>query len=163
MKRCVAILETMWDWRSMTSNAGYKRAPRYFHINPDNHTGKRLYYFLDDKYSLLVTNVCRELVSGPNEHGKPNKVWLRNNLKRLMPIDLLLVCGNPAKETFAKVRSKHKFIENIPTIILMPHPAARIWSRDKLSLVKNTIKAKTYSRIAFEIKNRELMLYHGEV
>jgi len=153
MKRCVAILETMWDWLSMTSRAGYKQAPRYFHINPDNHTGKRLYYFLDDKYSLLVTNVCRELVSGPNEHGKPNKVWLRNNLKRLMPIDLLLVCGNPAKETFAKVRSR---FEDIPKIVTMPHPAARMWSKDKLKITRDCILDKKTRKMDISISNKEL-------
>ena len=31
--RVAAVLETMWDWRGMTSEAGYQEAPRWFRIN----------------------------------------------------------------------------------------------------------------------------------
>jgi hypothetical protein len=31
--KVVAVLESMWDWRQMTSGAGYKEAPRSFRIN----------------------------------------------------------------------------------------------------------------------------------
>ncbi len=85
----LAILETMWDWRAMTSEAGYARAPAFFSINPDNFSGRRLYRLLGDRLNtwLQVTNACPELVSGPNQHGKqlPHpaaRIWTTDALGR---------------------------------------------------------------------------------
>jgi hypothetical protein len=124
----VAILESMWDWRSLTSGAGYNQAPSYFRINPQNHSGKRLYRIVGDNH-LLVTNACRELVGGPNQHGKPDPEWLRGNLMKLdkLGIGILLVCGNVAQQTY----EKSGFLWKGPTIRMM-HPASRTWSNELL-------------------------------
>jgi hypothetical protein len=115
--RCLAVLETMWG--------GSGKAPGIFRINPDNFTGRRLYWFLGHK-DLWVTNACRELVSNARLHGTPDPEWLSTNLKRLS-YDLLLVCGKVAQQTFEKcgVRPPGR-------ILLMPHPAARTWTRASL-------------------------------
>ena len=126
MKRVVAILETMWDWRSMTSNAGYEQAPKFFRINPSNHSGRRLYKLIGSDAKLLVTNACKDLVSGPEHHGMPDSEWLRTNLSELEKhgFDLLLICGKVAQRTFKECKhiTKAKVLE-------IPHPAARGWSR----------------------------------
>ncbi|KKL93991.1 hypothetical protein LCGC14_1869190 [marine sediment metagenome] len=96
-RRVVAILETMWDWRGQTSGAGYGEAPRYFRINPQNHSGRRLYKLIGPDAKMLVTNACRELGKSAKDHGKPDPDWLRDNLQRLDNkmggFDTLLVCG----------------------------------------------------------------------
>lgn len=120
--KIVAVLESMWDWRQMTSGAGYKEAPRSFHINPDNYSGKRLYRIVGRDADLLVTNACRELCGSANHHGTPDPDWLRENLDILAPFDVLLVCGKVAQATYA--RSGYEFERKID----MPHPAARMWT-----------------------------------
>jgi hypothetical protein len=89
--KIVAVLESMWDWRQMTSGAGYKEAPRSFRINPDNYSGKRLYRIVGRDADLHVTNACRELCGSANHHGTPDPDWLRENLELLAPFDVLLV------------------------------------------------------------------------
>lgn len=143
--RAVAILETMWDWRSMTSEAGYAEAPRYFRINPDNFSGRRLYKLVGPDANLLVTNACRELVKSPKEHGKPNPSWLAENLRIIdtvegLPsqgaIDVLLVCGKVAQRTFAECG----FTTKHARVIEIPHPAARVWTREYIDQVAKSIQ-----------------------
>jgi len=116
----VAVLETMWG-----SVNG--RAPRAFHINPHNYSGRRLYKFVGSGARLLVTNACRELVNSARRHGKPDSQWLAANLRRLEPIRVLLVCGKVAQKAFKD--SGH------PTnarVFYLAHPAARNWTKAKL-------------------------------
>lgn len=133
VKLVVAVLETMWDWRQQTSEAGYKQAPRYFRISPANHSGRRLYKLVGDDARLLVTNACRELVSGPEQHGKGDAVWLRENLQLLDKgagrIDLLLVCGKIAQATYAKCC----YTPQQGCVLEMPHPAARLWTKQRIA------------------------------
>lgn len=134
-KKVVAILQVMWDWNSMTSDAGYvEQAPSYYRINPDNRTGSRLYAWLGKKgeyyNDLLVTNACPELVTSAKGRGKPDKKWLEENLRELWPFDTLLVCGRVAQETFAEV--PWNMIERSCRIVETPHPVARMWSNRSL-------------------------------
>lgn len=121
--KIVAVLESMWDWRQLTSGAGYQEAPRSFRINPHNYSGKRLYRIVGADADLHVTNVCRELVGSANHHGTPDPAWLRENLEILAPFDVLLVCGKVAQATYA--RCGHEFAN----LIKIPHPAARRWTQ----------------------------------
>lgn len=126
-KRIVAILETMWDWRGMTSDAGYTEAPRFFSINPQNHSGRRLYKLVGPNATLLVTNACRQLATSAQGHGKPDPDWLRENLEDLSRgdgFDLLLVCGKVAQAAFKVCGFKSR-----ARVVEMPHPAARRWTK----------------------------------
>lgn len=133
-KRIVAVLESMWDWRQMTSGAGYKEAPRSFRINPHNYSGKRLYRIVGSDADLLVTNACRELCGSANHHGTPDPDWLRENLELLAPFDVLLVCGKVAQATYAK--TGHEFSSTIE----MPHPAARMWTNWMIEATAQRVK-----------------------
>lgn len=126
MAKIIAVLESMWDWRQMTSGAGYKEAPRAFQINPKNYSGKRLHRIVGASGRLLVTNACRELVASAAHHGKPDPMWLRGNLEYLEPFDVLLVCGKIAQATYA--RTCYRF----PKTLLIPHPAARMWTNEMI-------------------------------
>lgn len=148
MTRCVAVLETMWDWRRMTSGAGYSEAPRYFRINPNNYSGKRLYKLVGPNSKLLVTNACRELVSGPQYHGKGDPNWLGENLRILdgitptegaepASIEVLLVCGKVAQDTYRKCG----YVPTEARVIEIPHPAARtFWTRGKILEISKNIQ-----------------------
>ena len=149
MKRVVAILETMWDWRAMTSGAGYRQAPPFFRINPKNYSGRRLYKLLDGQGQLLVTNACKELATSAKGHGVPNPEWLAENLKTLdgmsvKPedqqidgnIDLLLVCGKVAQETFKACGYR----PHVARILEIPHPAARgKWTKETIRATQQSI------------------------
>jgi hypothetical protein len=131
MANIVALLESMWGWRGCT-DAGDEVA--YFRINPDNHSGGRLYRMVGD-HNLLVTNSCRQCQATANDHGTPDPAWVRANLTFLASekMDLLLVCGKVAGETYE--RSGFQF----PKVIFMDHPAARRWSNAKMAAVAKQI------------------------
>jgi len=143
-KFVVAVLDTMYDWRGQTSGAGYRQAPRYFRINRHNFTGKRLYKLVGDN-KLLVTDACKELVNGPNDHGTPDPVWLYENiviLNKLRPIDILLICGKVAQKTFAEILSMvdDPRLSRIK-VMEIPHPAARTWTKEMLQSVRQEIES----------------------
>lgn len=133
MARIVALLESMWGWGGY-NDAG-EEAPRFFRINPDNHSGRRLYSLCGD-HSLLVTNCCRRVQATANHHGVPDLEWVRENLRMSYPIDLLLVCGRVAKKTFEQIRTPHPAYQ----ILFMDHPAARRWSKVKILEVAEEIE-----------------------
>jgi hypothetical protein len=112
---------------------GDGRAPRWFTINPDNHSGRRLYWLVGHN-DLLVTNACKEHVSHSTIHGTPDGEWLAKNLQKIT-YDLLLVCGRVAQVTFATCGYR-------PTcrIIEMPHPANRRWKRFTLDAYRVVIQ-----------------------
>ena len=109
MTRVVAILETMWDWRGMTSGAGYQEAPRFFRINSENFSGKRLYSLIGPDAKLLVTNACRELGNGPNFHGKGDPAWLKQNLELIEAGGEVIgyLKGCPARRIKHQERKRH--------------------------------------------------------
>lgn len=132
--KIVAVLESMWDWRQMTSGAGYAEAPRSFRINPENYSGKRLYRIVGDDADLHVTNACRELVGSASQHGTPDPAWLRENLEILAPFDVLLVCGRVAQATYAK--TGHEFAG----LLLIDHPAARRWTNEAIAAAAQRVR-----------------------
>lgn len=153
MRPIVAILETMWGYRT-------GRAPRYFKINPLNTSGRRLYKLIGEqnRERLLVTNVCRELVTSAKHHGKPDARWLAENIVRLAPVTLL-VCGSVAKKTFKQaeilikanpldiieVRGAFRTFDSIieeMKVVYVPHPAARNWTNDRLREVQRKIQKR---------------------
>ena len=137
--KAVAILEVMWDWRSMTSDAGYTEiAPRHYRINPDNLTGSRLYKWCGDRYTLRVTNARPQLVKSAKHRGKPDPEWLSDNLKRLWPFDLVLVCGKVAQATYSLGDTMCGGKQS--RVIEGPHPAARMWTRAGLDLVSRLVQ-----------------------
>lgn len=148
--RWLAILETMWDWRAMTSGAGYREAPPFFCINPDNFSGRRLYQWTEEEPGCLwCTNVCPELVSGPEHHGTPSVERLAANLQRWRSLRKLdgdsldsrgrgwgyLCCGNVVQDTFDRLAEKPP-----GRILYVPHPAARTWTKATLEQVGRYIR-----------------------
>jgi len=133
MSNIVALLESMWGWRGYSDKGD---VIPYFRINPDNFSGRRLYRICGE-HSLLVTNSCRECQETANHHGTPDPQWVANNLSFLASdkMDLLLVCGKVAKETYE--RSGFQF----PRIIFMDHPAARRWTNAALDETRDRITA----------------------
>lgn len=139
MSNIVALLESMWGWRDCIV-AGFD-APRHFRINPDNHSGRRLYRICGDGHSLLVTNCCRKVQSSANHHGTPDAEWVNENLRflRSEKMDLLLVCGKVARATFENAFTVSERYQ-IGPFIYMDHPAARRWSNASLDAMTERIK-----------------------
>lgn len=131
MANIVALLESMWGWRGHSKVGD---VIRYFRINPDNFSGRRLYRMCGN-HNLLVTNSCRECQSTANDHGKPDPEWVKSNLVFLESekMDLLLVCGKVAKATYEA--SGFQF----SPVIFMDHPAARRWSNQTLDAMYDRI------------------------
>lgn len=131
--KIVALLDSMWGWRGYSAEGD---AVPYFRINPENFSGRRLYRICGD-HSLLVTNSCRECQATASGHGVPDPEWVADNLRFLarQGMDLLLVCGRVAKETYE--RSGLAF----PRVIFMDHPAARRWTNAGLDAMRAKVEA----------------------
>lgn len=146
--KIVALLESMWGWRGF-HEAG-EVAPRYFRINRDNHSGRRLYRLVGTR-DLLVTNCCRTVQKTANDHGTPDLEWVRENLAilKIDRMDLLLVCGRIAQQTFNQIASMpsgatdgESYISGIGIVrfYMIDHPAARRWSIEKLNQTQQHIE-----------------------
>ncbi len=121
--RVLCVLDTMWG------NDG--RAPRWFTINPENASGKRLYKITGtEPPAVWVTNCCPEQVSSASMLGTPSAEWLRKSLEwipeglRTAP---LLVCGRRANATYDATGYVHP-----GSVYRMKHPAARDWTKAEI-------------------------------
>ncbi len=135
----LVVLDTMWGHTT-------KDAERWFPINPDNHSGRRLYRLTGCRFPhVWVTNACPQQTNHATKHGKPSPTWLWGSLWMLdgRAKDLpLLVCGKVAQETFRLVVGHgHR-----GPVIRLKHPAARTWSEHDIAVAINTIKRKTHAR-----------------
>ena len=131
--KIVALLESMWGWRGY--NEPGEEAPRFFRINPDNFSGRRLYSLCGDA-TLIVTNSCRVVQQSANHHGIPDPTWVRENLEKAQGdgCNLFLICGKIARETYEKTGLKYD------NVMFMDHPAARRWTKAGLAEVKAKIE-----------------------
>jgi hypothetical protein len=129
----IVVLETMWDWCGLEQSRYGNQGPPYFEINPDNHSGRRLYYLLDG-VDFRVTNACPQVVSHSSQHGTPDVAWLTKNLQSVT-YDLLLVCGRVAQQTFRA----STFRPTCP-ILNMKHPAARNWTNEEMDRWRGLIR-----------------------
>jgi hypothetical protein len=132
--KIVALLESMWGWGG-SHNPG-DDAPRFFRINPDNFSGRRLYRLCGDAH-LVVTNSCRVVQQSANHHGTPDPEWVKENLSKAQVdgCDLFLICGKVAKETYMATGLR------IANVIYMDDPAARRWTTEKLDEIAERIAA----------------------
>lgn len=106
------------------------RAPRFFRISPTNHSGRRLYSLVGVEHELLVTNCCAGMQTSARVHGVPDAAYVTENLRRLEPFVLLLVCGAVAQRTYAA--------SGYTSSCAMPlkHPAARTWTKEEIVEVR---------------------------
>lgn len=133
---CVVVLEVMWGDRVRPKET----APRYYTINPHNKSGKLLYKILDGQ-KFLVTNACKELVTGPNQRGIPDPIWLANNLNELKHkynYLTLLVCGSVAWNTYIMSKTNYKLPNT--RVVKLKHPAARNWTKQEIIRWKEYLK-----------------------
>lgn len=119
----IALLDTMWG--------GGGPAPRFFVINPNNFSGRRLYYLVGMSANLRVTNACRKMQTHANAHGTPDPAWVLENLQSVTGLSckVLLICGTVAQTAYRACG--YKPMPHV-TVIEMPHPAARTWTRAAL-------------------------------
>ena len=144
MPRIVAVLDTMWG-----TTPG--KAVRFFRIDPENHSGRRLYQLVGAGANLRVTNVCKYMTDHATKHGKPDAFWLlEENLRKLEPIDVILVCGKVASKTYESCG----YVELTTTqVFRIPHPAARNWTKALIKSVAGKIqKAIKQEKVTREIQ-----------
>jgi hypothetical protein len=132
-KAFVVVLDTMWG------EGG--DAPKWFLINPSNHSGRRLYSLTGSHYgNIAVVNACPGQTTHATKHGTPSPIWLAHSLlalpkhytRRGVP---LLVCGKVAQSTFEQLT-----IQWGGPVLYIDHPAARSWTKAKLDQVRKQIR-----------------------
>lgn len=136
----LVVLDTMWGGKGIS--------PSWFPINQYNHSGKRLYQLTNSRFpQVWVTNCCPEVVPNAKSHGKPSVEWLKSNLN-LLTTSLkrlpLLIGGQIAASTYAKVSWHHE-----GPVFLLPHPAARNWTKVLIKEVKQQIVDKCIAQFIF--------------
>lgn len=160
----LAVLQNAW-----TDETNYdrlnKRKPLWFHINPLNKTGKKLYR-ITKGYDLRVTNVCPEWKLNPREKGKSDIDFVSRALKSGDYL-IYLVCGNQAIETFKKYQKEFSKVIDFrkKIVIFMPHPASRTLTNKLLDEVKRELwscrneiklnKANTCNHLGCEITYKQ--------
>jgi hypothetical protein len=134
----LAILDTMWGDDGV--------APHWFPINPDNHSGRRLYRLTGARdWDVWVANACPQQTSHARLHGTPSPAWLRSCFSRIKSPwqdSPLLVCGKVAQATYDEmiaICGKHPPIHRGPVIRIM-HPAARTWTKLEIARVQRLIR-----------------------
>lgn len=130
MIKVVAVLEVMWGRPKAV-------APRWFKINPRNHSGRRLLYWTEGA-ELIVTNACKEVVASADQRGKPDHFWLMENLLELRP-PVLLLCGGVAQGTFTRALESGLRLPRT-AVIRTQHPAARSWTRESMEQTRREIQ-----------------------
>lgn len=113
------------------------RAPRWFRINPYNFSGRRLHRLAGAGAELLVTNCCPIMQTSARDHGTPDAAYVAENLGRLEPFALLLVCGAVAQRTYAasgyNIGNAH--------LLILKHPAARTWTKKELETTARLVQS----------------------
>lgn len=154
----IAVLETMWGWCGMERDR-----TKWFTINEQNFTGRRLYRMLGNR-RLLVTNACPQTVSSAGEHGTPDPKWLSANIAELrdkFDVRLFMVCGRVAQSTWCDADIR---LDRYERVIFMPHPAARGWTNEALARCAAVIQDPKDARdlkVTFD-EVRELEMLQGE-
>ena len=126
--RVIALLDSMWG------SEKERRAPRWFRINPFNTSGRRLYKLVGGDVELLVTNCCPMMQVSARHHGKPDPAYVADNLRRLSPFTLLLVCGQVAQRTYYAAGTDVHAV-----VMMLKHPAARTWTKEELNTTRRKI------------------------
>lgn len=132
----LVVLESMWGWRGLAS-AG-EPAPQWFPINPYNRSGGRLHRLLRaDPHveNVWVTNACQTVQRTARDHGTPDAGALARNIATFPnAITRLIVGGKIAGDTFHKALTADAETLTAKlrgaTVLHIPHPAWRMWSRD---------------------------------
>jgi hypothetical protein len=109
-------------------------APLWWHPGDSSVSSRNLRKMLPPGFSLLCINSCPYIVEGANAHGRPEPMYVAELLRRLVPYDVLLVCGAIAKATFRA--SPYK---GYAPVLFIHHPAWRAWSASLISEVQQAI------------------------
>lgn len=114
MKKILCILQNAWS----DSN----HLPITFIPNPYNHSAKRIKKMVGE-YRYWFSNTTDVVTKTASEKPKPNYKHFERLIEQIPKFDLVLVCGQQAKETTEKyleeIKSKNK------PLLFVPHPAAR--------------------------------------
>lgn len=128
MKKIICILQNAW---------GDGELPVTFVPNPYNKSAKVIKKMVGDIH-YVFSNTTDVVTFTPNEKPKPNYQHFEKVIDEIDKFNLVLVCGNQAKETVLKYEDKI-IGKNVP-LIFIPHPASRSLSNVKIEEIKQEIK-----------------------
>jgi hypothetical protein len=134
----LVILEVMWGPANGARNL--------FQINPNNHSGRRLYKIMPGRF--LVGDACPGIVSSAKERGIPSVDHLESvfdyAIGRGYTLPVVVIGGKIARETFEKMPVKPE----IKRVMFIPHPAARaFWTKEIEALAKEGLADEKLNRL----------------
>lgn len=124
-----------------TANVLNLRPPRFFVIDPQNHSGKRLYR-VTDGWHLRVTNACPQWGTDPSHRGRTCLDSLERSIYA-REWDALLVCGKQAHAAVDQLleRDPQFRYEYGDRIVRMKHPADRTLSNVDMDTAATQLNA----------------------
>ena len=131
----LSILQNMWH-----PFAGDRwKAPIRFRINPLNYSGKRLYNLVGEGSDLWVTNASRQVSRRASDSRTKVDLESLDLVLTRYPWDLVLVCGRVAQA--AARRLDPPISERGVRYLEIDHPAARRWTKEKITEVAAMIQS----------------------
>ncbi len=125
----LCILQNAWGDRKLSIT---------FEPNPYNKSAKVIRKMVGYENYFEFSNTTDVVTPTPNAKPKPNYEHFEKVIKEIQFFDLVLVCGNQAKETV------EKYIDEITAIgkpiLFVPHPAARNLTNVRCEEIRNKIK-----------------------
>lgn len=126
--KIICILQNAW---------GPVELPIVFKPNPLNKSAKIVLKMVGADNEFHFCNTTNVTTARANQKPKPNLEHFAKVVQRLSGFDLILVCGNQAKETVQK-RLDDISALNIP-IMFVPHPASRSLSNIQIQKINDSI------------------------
>lgn len=128
--KILCILQNAW---------GDRKLPITFEPNPYNHSAKVIRKMVGEGNYFEFSNTTDVVTSTANAKPKPNYKHFEKVIEEIYLFDLILVCGNQAKEVVEKYLDKIKSF-NKP-ILFVPHPAARNLTNVRIAEIRKEIES----------------------
>ena len=109
-----------------------------FEPNPFNKSAKVIRKMVGYENYFEFSNTTDVVTPTPNAKPKPNYEHFEKVIKEIKRFDLVLVCGNQARETVEKYIDKIKAIGK--PLLFVPHPAARNLSNVRCAEIREQIR-----------------------
>lgn len=127
--RIICILQNAW---------GDGKLPITFEPNPYNKSAKVIRKMIGYENYFEFSNTTDVVTPTPNAKPKPNYKHFEKVIKEIRFFDLVLVCGNQAKETVEKYIDDIRALDK--PILFVPHPAARNLTNVRCSEIREQVR-----------------------
>ena len=126
--KIICILQNAWGDRDL---------PTVFIPNPHNKSARTIQKMIGEDNQAFFCNTTNEMTITAKGKPKPTYEHFEKVILKLGKFDMILVCGNQAKETV------NRYLDTITALnrpmIFVPHPASRSLSNVQIEIINKTV------------------------